>query len=142
MLLLITLFPSRVKIFYAAHAILMCTMFVDMPRPTEAARLEILRKSGKEWYRLSQSIDASSQSHHKPSFLSRENLVSQPTAQALPLVDPLSLMRSESNPRNRPLTAEDYKSFADNPTTLSDRHFLPGRRRGPRLLVPSDRSEV
>jgi hypothetical protein len=79
-------------------------------------------------YRLSQSIDASSQSHHKPSFLSRENLVSQPTAQALPLVDPLSLMRSESNPRNRPLTAEDYKSFAHNPTTLPDRHFLPGRR--------------
>ena len=117
-------------------------MFVDMPRLTEAARLEVLEnlaKNGTVYHRASMLVR---KSPHKPSFLSRENLVSPPTAQTLYMVYTLSLMRSESNPRKRPLTAEDYKSFADNPTTLPDRHFLPGRRWGPRLLVPSDPSEV
>lgn len=81
---------------------------------------------------------------HKPSFLSRENLVSPPTAQMLPSVDPLSLMRSESNPRRHLLTAEDHKSFTDNLTTLPNKQFLPGEDGDldSRLLVPSDQSEV
>ena len=47
-LLLIMLFPSRVKIYCAAHAILACIAFVDMSRHTMAAQLEILGKSNKK----------------------------------------------------------------------------------------------
>jgi hypothetical protein len=50
LLLLMMLFPSRVKIYFAAHAILACIVFVDMTRHPEEAQLEILRKSNKKWY--------------------------------------------------------------------------------------------
>ena len=40
---------SRIKIHCAAHAILVCTVFLDMAQHTQKDQLEILAKSSKKW---------------------------------------------------------------------------------------------
>ena len=40
---------SRVKIYCAAHAILACSVFVDMGQHDTKAQLDILAKSSQKW---------------------------------------------------------------------------------------------
>jgi len=42
-------YTSRVEIYCAAHAILACTVFVDMAQHTRKSQLETLAKSSKQW---------------------------------------------------------------------------------------------
>jgi hypothetical protein len=45
-------FDDRVRVFFAAHAIVICVMYVDMAKLPQASQLEIMQKIGTNLYVL------------------------------------------------------------------------------------------
>jgi len=102
-------FDDRVRVFFAAHAIVTCTMYVDMVELPEASQLEIMQKTGTNLQKFSQQ-PASIKTVLPQSFL--------PSSPTPPLVRP------NSAPPKALVTAADMTSFKRDPLALVSKRFI------------------
>lgn len=115
---------SRVKIYYAAHTILVCTVFFDMARHNAKSRAEIAGRTNKQVFVIYRCVDraGSHMSPYRREYLQRlepgrRNTTPQPPKRNF-------LRRSAPIPTTQPITSDDKIKFDLNPATLIGKQFI------------------